>query len=86
MVLRIDHISGFAYTAQSLVLASYADQALREQHSPVAVYENLQPLGPGHSTAEQVANVGRGHFNHAAGPPDRPPSWRFITFSSSDNR
>jgi hypothetical protein len=45
--------------------------------SPIQLYEDQTPLGPGHSTFHAISKTGRGHFAHWSG--------RGIYFSSSDN-
>jgi hypothetical protein len=48
-----------------------------DARSPVMIYENGVPLGPGHGTFEVVSQLGAGRFAHWRG--------KGIVFSSSDN-
>ncbi len=80
------HESGFAYLASSLrleerrILAKLpADDPTNgtDTSSPIQLYEDQTPLGPGHSTFDAISKTGRGHFAHW--------SERRIFFSPSDN-
>jgi hypothetical protein len=48
-----------------------------DARSPVTIYENGRPLGPGHSNFSDIARLGGGRFAHWRG--------KGIVFSSSDN-
>ena len=52
------------------------DSVDRKKRSPVLLYENNRLLGPGHSSLDQVAQLGRGRYLHS--------SLGFV-FSASDN-
>ncbi len=78
--------SGFAYWVSQLrpgestrLVQITADDPRNDNDvsSPIQVYENQTPLGPGHSTFLAISKTGRGHFAH----------WneRGIYFSASDN-
>lgn len=80
------HESGFAYWVSHLRLGERtrlvqiaADDPRKENDasSPIQVYEDQTPLGPGHSTFQAISKTGRGHFAH----------WNEsgIYFSASDN-
>jgi hypothetical protein len=47
-----------------------------DRRSPVIVYEDRAPLGPPHSTFENVSKIGLGHFAHWVG--------QGFVFSTSD--
>ena len=83
-LLKIEHVHRFAYRVQTHTLGGYADLDVNDQHSPVIVYEDMIPLGPGRSTRINVEQIGRGHFYHAT-VEARPNDWRYVTFSTSDN-
>ncbi|WP_407169426.1 hypothetical protein [Bradyrhizobium sp. ORS 111] len=52
------------------------DEAADPQKSPIVVYENTVPLGPSHSSFEDIAKKGAGRYAY----------WRNgLTFSTSDN-
>jgi hypothetical protein len=84
MLLVITPVHRHAYRAQTYTLASYADSDLNNQRSPVIVYEDMTPLGPGRAQRAEVEDLGRGRFYHStvAGAPE---SWRYVVFSTSDN-
>ena len=78
--------SGFAYWVSHLrhgestrLVQITADDPRKagDVSSPIQVYEDQTPLGPGHSTFTAISKTGRGHFAH----------WneRGIYFSTSDN-
>ena len=78
--------SGFAYQVSNLrpgvatrLAKIQADDPTNtnDTSSPIQLYEDQTPLGPGHSTFHAVSKTGRGHFAH----------WteRGLFFSSSDN-
>jgi hypothetical protein len=78
--------SGFAYWVSQLrpgerrILANIpADDPKNnnDTSSAIQLYEDQTPLGPGHSTFDEISKAGRGHFAHWSG--------RGIFFSSSDN-
>jgi hypothetical protein len=78
--------NGFAYLAwnlrleESRILAKIpADDPKNsnDTSSPIQLYEDQSPLGPGHSTFHAISKAGGGHFAHW--------SERGIFFSSSDN-
>jgi hypothetical protein len=80
------HESGFAYGLSRLrleerrILANIAadDPTNKlDASSPIQIYEDQTPLGPGHSTFHAISEAGRGHFAH----------WSEfkIFFSTSDN-
>ena len=81
-----NHESGFAYWASQLRFGERArlvEIAADDPNngsdvtSPIQVYEDQTPLGPGHSTFHAISKTGRGHFAY----------WneRGIYFSASDN-
>ncbi|MCA6118678.1 hypothetical protein J6524_27925 [Bradyrhizobium sp. WSM 1738] len=35
-----------------------------DRRSPIIIYEGHHPLGPAHSTFENISRIGRGHFAH----------------------
>ncbi len=78
--------SGFAYWASQLrhgemvrlaQVAADDPQEANDISSPLQVYEDQTPLGPGHSTFQAISKTGRGHFAYWNG--------RGIFFSASDN-
>ena len=83
-LLKIDKGHGFSYRAQTFQLAKYSDDSEDNMKSPVLVYEDLAPLGPGLSYLRDIQSIGLGRFAHVrlGGSPD---SWRFVVFSTSDN-
>jgi hypothetical protein len=58
-------------------LAQWADDEKADpQQSPIMIYEDGVPLGPGHSTFGAISKEGAGRFAH----------WRMgVVFSASDN-
>jgi hypothetical protein len=83
-LLKIDKSDGFSYLAQSYVLAKYSDDSEDNMKSPIIIYENMTPLGPGLSYVRDIQNIGHGRFAHAR-LGHSPDSWRFFIFSTSDN-
>ena len=83
-LLKIDKGQGFSYTAQSFSLAKYADDSEDNMKSPVILYEDSTPLGPGRSYLRDIQSIGLGRFAHVR-LGHRPDSWRFVVFSTSDN-
>jgi hypothetical protein len=80
------HEAGFAYRASDLRhgvdvplarIAADDPTNKNDTSSPIQLYENKTPIGPGHSTFQAISKTGRGHFAHW--------SERGIFFSSSDN-
>ncbi|MCA6113770.1 hypothetical protein J6524_02330 [Bradyrhizobium sp. WSM 1738] len=77
--------SGFAYRGNLIleerrILTSIAADDPKNSHdisSPIQLYEDQAPVGPGHSTFEAISKTGLGHFAY----------WteRGIFFSTSDN-
>ena len=70
---------GLAYQASTEFIASLdelADSADDKTRSPIVIYENNKPLGPAHSSVEDINQNGRGRFSHWRG--------RGIIFSASD--
>ncbi|MET4240141.1 hypothetical protein ACVWXN_001574 [Bradyrhizobium sp. i1.4.4] len=70
---------GHAYQASSEYIASLdalADSRDDSASSPILIYENDKPLGPAHSSHEDIEKIGYGRFSH----------WRGmgIIFSASD--
>ncbi|MGM4872115.1 hypothetical protein AB7645_12910 [Bradyrhizobium sp. 956_D2_N1_5] len=70
---------GQAYQASTEYIASLdqlADSADEAARSPIVIYENEKPLGPAHSSHEDINKIGGGRFSH----------WRGIgiIFSASD--
>lgn len=70
---------GHAYQASTEFIASLdelADSANDGAKSPIVIYENGNPLGPAHSSHEDIEKIGYGRFSH----------WRGmgIIFSASD--
>jgi hypothetical protein len=86
-LLRIDAYGGFTWRARSFTLDEYADGDSGDQHSPVILYENLTPLGPGHSDLADIARIGLGHFAHVSeeAHSGRPGIIKDYLFSTSDN-
>jgi len=80
----ITHSHRYAYVAQSYGTSPYADVDLDNQKSPVVLYEDLTPLGSPHSKRTEVEDFGLGRYYHSK-LEGRPDSWRFFTFSTSDN-
>ena len=58
-------------------LDDLADSADNNERSPVVIYENGRPLGPGHSRHTDIAHVGQGRYSHWRG--------QGYVFSASDN-
>lgn len=83
-LLVITPVHRHAYRAQTYRLEPYADDDLSNQRSPVIVYENMTPLGPGHAQRAEVEDLGRGRFYHSTAV-GTPESWRYVVFSTSDN-
>lgn len=70
---------GHAYQASSAYIASLdalADSRDDKTRSPMAIYETNKPIGPAHSSHEDIEKIGNGRFSH----------WRGmgIIFSPSD--
>jgi hypothetical protein len=70
---------GHAYQASTEFIASLdelADSAEDGAKSPIVIYENNKPLGPAHTSHQDINKNGRGRFSH----------WRGlgIIFSASD--
>ncbi|WFU83897.1 hypothetical protein QA645_14485 [Bradyrhizobium sp. CIAT3101] len=70
---------GHAYQASSEYIASLdalADSRGDGASSPILIYENGRPLGPAHSSHDDIEKIGNGRFSH----------WRGmgIIFSASD--
>jgi hypothetical protein len=70
---------GHAYQASTEYITSLealADSADEPARSPIVIYENEKPLGPAHSSHEDIEKIGGGRFSH----------WRGIgiVFSASD--
>ncbi|MGY0572892.1 hypothetical protein ACTGJ9_018875 [Bradyrhizobium sp. RDM12] len=68
-----------AYRASTECISSldeFADSADDRARSPIVIYENNKPLGPAHSSHDDIYKNGFGQFSH----------WRGlgIIFSSSD--
>lgn len=82
-LLRIDPYGGFMWRARSYGLGDYADADATNQRSPIIVYENLTPLGPGHANSNDIALIGRGRFTHSKS--GRPGENADLLFSTSDN-
>lgn len=83
-LLKIDKGDGLSYLSQSFALAKYSDDSEDNMRSPIVIYENLTPLGPGLSYVRDIQTIGGGRFAHAR-LGQRPDSWRFYIFSTSDN-
>ena len=68
---------GFLYTCKAHMLRDLEDAVPTAQHSPVLVYENDRPLGPGHSPHHEIEKIGLGRYSH----------WKDlgILLSTSDN-
>jgi hypothetical protein len=58
-------------------LSNWADpETAKLQHSPIVIYEDTVPLGPGHNTFDAISKQGAGRYSH----------WRGgVVFSASDN-
>ncbi|MBR0875158.1 hypothetical protein JQ633_32695 [Bradyrhizobium tropiciagri] len=58
-------------------LSQWADDEKADpQRSPIIIYEDGVPLGPGHNSFADIAKLGAGRFSH----------WRMgVVFSASDN-
>lgn len=84
LLLKIDKGHGFSYVAQSFTLWEYADDSEDNMRSPVILYEDLTPIGPGLSYLRDIQSIGLGRFAHAK-LGHSPDSWRFVIFSTSDN-
>ncbi|NOJ39690.1 hypothetical protein [Bradyrhizobium australiense] len=74
---KFDHIEGFAFATQMPALSAFEDDQATAQRSPVILYEDKKPLGPGRSIHYDVEYVGGGRYSH----------WKDlgILFSTSDN-
>lgn len=68
---------GFLYTCVAHMLRDLEDTVPTGQHSPVLVYENDRPLGPGLSPHDEIEKIGLGRYSH----------WKDmgILISTSDN-
>lgn len=58
------------------VFESVTDTDDEPRRSPLLLYEGNQPLGPAHSSVEDVGRLGRGRYSHTK---------RGLVFSASDN-
>src|SRR5262249_36588737 len=66
----------FGYYSVAQFVQKEADTPEAPQRSPYVVYEDGKPLGPAHSTKEDIELIGRGRFLHTKG---------IVIFSASDN-
>jgi hypothetical protein len=55
---------GFLYFCPAYSLRDMEDDVPAAQRSPVLVYENDKPLGPGHSLHHDVQWIGLGRYSH----------------------
>jgi hypothetical protein len=69
--------NGFLYTCKAYLLRDLEDTIATAQRSPVLVYENDRPLGPGLSPHHEIEKIGLGRYSH----------WKDlgILLSTSDN-
>jgi hypothetical protein len=74
---KINRVEGVAFGSPARALLRFEDDQPADQQSPVMVYEDLTPLGPGHSRHHEIEYDGHGRFSH----------WKGIgiLFSTSDN-
>jgi len=71
---RVNPEAGYAYLAP--YFAAGGDSVGNTKGSPVLLFEDTLPLGPGHSVHNDIRKIGRGRFNH----------WgNALYFSASDN-
>jgi hypothetical protein len=66
----------FSYYSVAQLVQKNADTTEAPQRSPYIVYEDDKPLGPAHSTKEEIELIGRGRFLHQGD---------IFVFSASDN-
>lgn len=83
-LLKIEKTGGFGYQVQSYGTSQLSDADESNQKSPVLLYENTTLLGPAHSSYRAVKDIGMGRYSHTR-LPERPDSWAFFSFSTSDN-
>jgi hypothetical protein len=69
--------SAHMFLFDSPCLRQWEDDDVKNQRSPVIVYEDDKPLGPAHSPHHEIEKIGLGRYAH----------WKGfgILFSSSDN-
>jgi hypothetical protein len=68
---------GVAYWTKAHIFRAFADDDAKAQKSPLVLYEDDKPLGPGHSDHYDVEKIGLGRYSH----------WKDlgILFATSDN-
>lgn len=54
----------FGYYSVAQFIQKEADTADAPERSPYVLYENGKPLGPAHSSKEDIELIGRGRFGH----------------------
>jgi hypothetical protein len=74
---EFSHVEGFAFATRLRALSAFEDDQSEAQRSPVILYEDKKPLGPGRSRHHDVEYIGGGRYSH----------WKDlgILFSASDN-
>ena len=55
----------FGYRSTDPRLHNLADTPDEPQRSPVIIFENGKPLGPAHSSQEDIEEIGLGRFSHS---------------------
>jgi hypothetical protein len=55
---------GFSYLSRVQRPRDLADSPAEPQRSPVIVFEDRKPLGPAHSSSEDIEKIGLGRFLH----------------------
>jgi len=71
---------GFGYFSAAQRLQSLEDTADQPQRSPILVYEDDRPLGPAHSSLDDIESKGQGRYLHT-----KTRTAEGIFFSTSDN-
>ena len=68
---------GVAFFIRPYEFSAFEDSDVRDQKSPLRLYENDKPLGPAHSAHIDIERIGLGRYSH----------WKELgfLFSTSDN-
>ena len=76
-LFRFERVEGVAFRNRPGPVIRFEDDQAAAQRSPLILYEDDKPLGPGHSLHHEVEYIGRGRYSH----------WKDIgiLMSTSDN-
>lgn len=85
MLQRTDPYGGFMYRSRSFTMQDYADHDEAHQHSPIILYEDMKPLGPGHSDLRSINEKGLGRYAHVNESVHSERDLDEYLFSTSDN-